>query len=650
MGLDMGYLAPLLLAVAVPLNAFAFLGRHHPVARVIAAATCILCTLRYLWWRWTVSMPEGQELWQQAWAWTFLGFETLSLLSTVMIFAFMSRRRDRSAEADAGQGSPLQDEPTDVFIATYNEERDILERTIVGALSIDHPDLRVWVLDDGARPWVKQLAEDLGAHYVFRVKGKHAKAGNVNNGLARALEVGRRPRFLLLLDADFVPARNILRRVLPLFAPEDVGIVQTPQHFFNPDPMQSSLLCASAWPDEQRFFFNEVLPCKDAWGAAFCCGTSAVFRVDALLACGGMATETVTEDMLTTFKMEEVGYRTVFLNERLSLGLAPEGLKEYITQRSRWCLGALQQIYTRWGFAGRGRISLVNRLSCLDGTLYWASGFIFKLMMIAAPLAYWWTGTAVIASTVEEMVFWLAPHVLAGLIFMAVLAGNRVLPVMTDVSQLLSAFAIARTVGTALVKPWGHPFKVTAKGASSDGVTIHWNFMMPHIVLGVGTVAGMVMNMSAQSPLNGTPGYTLNLFWSVFNVAVLAITCAVCVEPPKRRRDERFETTEEAWVERSDGPPVPCTMLDISVGGARLRRAEGWPASLDGVLVLDHGVLRLPFRAVRASGNELALRFDDDHRTRRRVIRKLFAGAYTNEVERISVTGTLLGVTRKVFG
>ena len=85
-----------------------------------------------------------------------------------------------------------------------------------------------------------------------------------------------------------------------------MAIVQTPQHFFNPDPIQSSLLGAKAWPDEQRFFFNYLLEAKDAWGAAFCCGTSAVVRVSALEAIGGMATETVTEDMLTTFKLKEL--------------------------------------------------------------------------------------------------------------------------------------------------------------------------------------------------------------------------------------------------------------------------------------------------------------------------------------------------------
>lgn len=246
-------------------------------------------------------MPDGQAEWQQIWAYVFLLFESATILSTCSVYAFMMRTRNRSADVDARSGSRLLSASVDVFVATYNEDRDILERTLVGATSIEHPDLRVWVLDDGARPWVAELAAELGCFYTSRVKGKHAKAGNVNNGLAVATSTGRKPDFMLLLDADFVAARHILRRTLPLFEEADVGIVQTPQHFFNPDPIQSNLLCATSWPDEQRFFYSHFLASKDAWGAAFCCGTSAVFRVAALQACGGMATATVTEDMLTAF-------------------------------------------------------------------------------------------------------------------------------------------------------------------------------------------------------------------------------------------------------------------------------------------------------------------------------------------------------------
>jgi cellulose synthase (UDP-forming) len=73
----------------------------------------------------------------------------------------------------------------------------------------------------------------------------------------------------------------------------------------------------------------------------------------------------------------------------LSMGLAPEGLHAYITQRSRWCLGAIQQIYTRWSFAGRARLRPISRLSSFDGTFYWIFTFPFKILMLTAPVLYW---------------------------------------------------------------------------------------------------------------------------------------------------------------------------------------------------------------------------------------------------------------------
>ncbi len=285
--------------------------------------------LRYLVWR-VQALPVTYSLFARGWAVLFVVIEIMNALTALLVLFFLSRTINRTPEADAAQDSPLLSAPTDVFIATYNEARSVLERTIVGALDIDHPDLRVWVLDDGARDWVRAMAEEMGALYVRRIKGKHAKAGNVNNGLKQALSIGRRPEFVLLLDADFIANRQILKRTLGLFETPDLGIVQTPQHFFNPDPVQVNLACTSVWPDEQRFFFNVLLPSKDAWGAAFLCGTSAVLRVKALEDVGGLATETVTEDTLTSYKMLEFGWRTILLNERLSLGLAPEGLSEYV--------------------------------------------------------------------------------------------------------------------------------------------------------------------------------------------------------------------------------------------------------------------------------------------------------------------------------
>ena len=84
--------------------------------------------------------------------------------------------------------------------------------------------------------------------------------------------------FIAILDADFVAKSQFLTRTLALMREKDVAVVQTPQHFFNPDPIQTNLALARVWPDEQRFFFDVVMASKDAWGGAFCCGTSSVLR------------------------------------------------------------------------------------------------------------------------------------------------------------------------------------------------------------------------------------------------------------------------------------------------------------------------------------------------------------------------------------
>jgi cellulose synthase (UDP-forming) len=605
--------------------------------RALAAFMCIAVSVRYLYWRIFFTFPFHQNLLQRSWAFAFLLMEVGSVLSCILVFFFMSRQINRTAEADAAWNSPLQRAPVDVFIATYNESKDILERTIIGAKSIQHSDLRVWLLDDGARPWAQQLAEELGALYISRVNGKHAKAGNVNNGLKYALSHGRKPEFILLLDADFIPARKILRRVMGLFEPHDIGIVQTPQHFFNADPLQANLVCTAVWPDEQRFFFNAVMPSKDAWDTAFCCGTSAVFRVAALEACSGMATETVTEDLLTSFRMREFGYRTIYLNERLSMGLAAENLGEFLTQRSRWCLGTIQQVFTRWSFFRINRVNLINRLSFFDSVLYWLTSAPFKFMLISAPVLYWLTGTSIIRASMPEILYWLAPTLAANLIFMHFAAGNRVLPIITDISQLITIFVVKRTIITAIVHPFGQAFKVTAKGMSSSGVVVRWDLLGRLAAMGLLTIAGVLLNIGKFAPSHGAEGYSMNLVWSIVNIALLGLGCVVCVELPQRRHDHRFVTGEKALVCLDDGCEISCKFENISLGGACLFREQGWSElSTSGTLLLEHDGLEVPFTVAGRRGQKIGLMFETDTTLHRALIRKIFTGDYHQEIDKIS--------------
>ena len=637
---------PALLAAGVPFLLFGMLGRDSPLARVGSLALCLGLSLRYVIWRWSLPWPDAGGGFQLGWAAAFLWVESLTIFSSSLAQVFLLRSRDRRAEA--GGPAPRR-AAVDVFICTYNEDAAILERTILCARAIRHADLRVWVLDDGNRPWVRALAGELGALYGFRVKGRHAKAGNVNHGLQLALSQGRRPEFILLLDADFAAHRDILARTLPLFAEPDVGIVQTPQHFFNPDPVQAGLLCARFWPDEQRFFFNTLLPAKDAWGAAFCCGTSAVFRVRAFKEAGGMATETVTEDMLTTFRFAELGWRTVYLNERLSAGLAPEGLAEYVSQRARWCLGAMQQLRTRWSFAGSARVSLMNRLSSLDTVLYWMVSFPMRLMLLAGPVLFWWTGTVTYAATGADLLAYLAPQVLAGVVVMGLLSDWRVAPILSDVNQLLIAVPVIGTVVTALVRPFGHPFRVTAKGQSRHGVTVHGRLLAPFAVLAALTAGGMLLATSPWSAARDAEGHALNVLWSLLNLVVLGSVMACCVEPPRPRGEERFATDEPATLLLAGGG-LHGRLEDLSTRGARLRVAGGVLPGDACTLLLDGGALRIPGRVVRGLDGGVAVGFDDDTALRRALTLRLYTGGYLNETENVALLPALGGMLRRVLG
>jgi cellulose synthase (UDP-forming) len=273
----------------------------------------------YLAWRVTGTLPEVGLNWPYLYASVFL---TLELIQAYCMYQFQSRlvfHSDRREEADRNEGWYGDAPPrVDILITTYNEAWSIVEKTVVGALAQDYPNLRVWVCDDGRRPEFRRRAEEIGAGYITRNQNQHAKAGNLNNALSHLRTLDEKPEFVAVLDADFVPLRRFVSRALTLLRDPKVGLVQTPQYHLNQDPLQSAFDVWQQWPDQQRYAFNVMLPAADARNAAYCCGTSFIARVEALTAIGDFPTEAVTEDMLTTIKMSMNGYRAMYLRDSRS--------------------------------------------------------------------------------------------------------------------------------------------------------------------------------------------------------------------------------------------------------------------------------------------------------------------------------------------
>ena len=229
----------LALGMLVPL----LLSREKTWHRALLFAVCAVLTARYLYWRAAYTLAPLDLTFDCLASWSFFAIECAACLSSLSAFLILSRHRDRKQEADRQQDwwEPEPAPKVAVLIPTYNEERDVLERTIVGALALDYPDFSVHVLDDSRRDWLKDYCVAQGVTYVSRPENTGAKAGNMNHALRQMAEEDTAPSFIAVLDADFVPHSNFLKRTVALLKDEKVGLVQTPQHFFNSDPIQHNL-------------------------------------------------------------------------------------------------------------------------------------------------------------------------------------------------------------------------------------------------------------------------------------------------------------------------------------------------------------------------------------------------------------------------
>ena len=537
-------------AGSVAIASLVWLDRNNALHRTIVCSIAILLMWRYMIWRLFGSLPEQGLTLDYCVGIIFVSGEVLSMLSTTMSLFFLTKIRNRTPDVEANlpwlqrQPAPL----VDVLICTYNENRLILEQTIVGAMSMNHSNARVWICDDGRREWLRQLCKEHGCGYITRKDNAHAKAGNINNALVYLCDLGTPPEFISILDADFVPKPDFLTRCLALMKDPSVGIVQTPQHFVNPDPIQGNLALSRVWPDEQRYFFDVLMASKDAWGAAFCCGTSSVIRVNPLMQIGGFPTDSVTEDYLVTLRLRQIGYQTIYLNEQLSLGLAPEGLKEYITQRSRWCLGFVQICRGKSGpLRLQNRLTFVDRVILTETFLYWSAAHAFRLLALIIPILFLLFGIQAVHASFRDVLSYFLPCFIVQMSILGWMTQARVMPIMADVSQLIAAHSVLKAVVMGLFNPVGQKFKVTAKGGNRDVLFVEWSLLrMLLAYLGL-TIVAVISAFGLNGGWSLQESSSIALFWSWYNILLLTLTCLVCIEQPRKRKAERLQSGDRRY-------------------------------------------------------------------------------------------------------
>jgi cellulose synthase (UDP-forming) len=535
-----------------------------PLATTVLAVGSMAVSARYVGWRLTTIGTAALDL-ETGLGALLLAAEAYALL-TLGLGYLQSVATLRRAPA------PLPPDPStwptvDVFIPTFSEPLEVVRATVLAARSLDWPrkQLRVWLLDDGRRPAFRAFAAQAGVGYLTRPDNAHAKAGNINAALRRT-----RGDFVAVFDCDHVPTRSFLQLTMGWFLRDRrLALVQTPHHFYSPDPFERNLGNFRQVPNEGELFYGLIQPANDLWNAAFFCGSCAVLRRSALEAVGGIAVETVTEDAHTALRLHRAGHRSAYLSVPQAAGLATDTLSAHIGQRIRWARGMAQIFRIENPLLGRG-LTLAQRLCYLAAMLHFFSG-IPRIVFLVAPLWYLFFGLHVFNALPIVTLAYALPHIAHAVVANVRIQRRYRRAFWSQVYETCLSFYLVIPTTLALVDPKAGRFNVTAKGGLTERTYFDWRIVRPHLALTGLLVAGLAVGACRLWAGIGEPdAVAVNMLWSCYSLALIGATLLVARERRQVRTAPRVSVRLPALLQLASGHTVAAQTVDLSRGGARL--------------------------------------------------------------------------------
>jgi len=565
--------------------------RRGPSLRLLLVGLSLAVSFRYIWWRGHETLnwfgnPAEVVL---SLALFLAEFYAIVAMAVGYFQTSISRRRESVPLWKFGGEMPS----VDVFIPTFNEDVHIVRRTVVGALEMDYPNKKVYLLDDGRRDEMRVLAEELGCQYMTRPNNRAAKAGNLNLALSKT-----RGDLVAIFDADHVPVRAFLQLTVGFFLENKrLGLVQTPHHFYNPDPFERNLYLHRVVPNEGTLFYHRIQRGLDFWKSSFFCGSCGVLKREALADVGGVAEETVTEDAHTALKMHAKGWESAYLDIPQAAGLAAERYSAYVSQRVRWSRGMVQILARDMPLLKRG-LTLGQRINYFAASFYFLFG-LPRIVFILAPAAFLVFGLHPLLGNVWEVLIYVGPHLLLGWMNGMAINRNTRHSFWPEVFEAAIAPYTALVTTLALLTPDYGTFNVTAKGGIQETAELHWRPALPVLALLAVCIAGFVFLPIRMADADIATVLVVGLIWNAYNFFIVAAATAVAFERPQRRRTTRVPCRQKAIVavhpqagETRRRPKVlRGKMVDLSEGGARfrLRTSERLPDRVELTVVSNFG-------------------------------------------------------------
>jgi hypothetical protein len=337
-----------------------------------------------------------------------------------------------------------------VQLPVYNEA-NVVARLIDAACSLDYPPerLEIQLLDDSDDETSRIAADRVAYWRRLGRRIEHVRRGGRQGYKAGALAEGvRRARgdFFLVLDADFVPRADLLRRILPPLSDPRVGMVQAAWSYLNAD--SSWLTRAQALLLDAHFHIEHEARYRSGLFFNFN-GTAGMWRRECIEGAGGWRAATLTEDLDLSYRAQLAGWRFVFLADVDVPSEIPMGMSAVEVQQARWTQGGVQTARMLLPRIWRSRLSLALKA---EATAHLAGHAVHPVTLLLGvalcAVAFSGLGREWLPGWLHA--FGLAAATVPSVAFAATAGVLRGVPLLRLPSRILGAMALGIGLGVPL--------------------------------------------------------------------------------------------------------------------------------------------------------------------------------------------------------
>jgi cellulose synthase (UDP-forming) len=285
-------------------------------------------------------------------------------------------------------------------------------------------------------------------------------------------------------------------------------------------------------------------------------------------------------------------------------------------------------------FSRTSRLTALDRLSLIDAFMAWTAVYLSRAVMLLLPVLTLAFDLHPFQATTADLMREFAPFYLWQSLTMYWISSGRSAPVLSDLGQFIVMPQILRACVAGLLRPVGQKFQVTAKGGDRSKRFVEWSLMRPFLALIVFTVAVIVRTFYFDDRADVVSHAGPALFWCWYNLTVLTLVCFVCVEQPRHRAAERFESREIAKVHSAQAERT-VQLVNLSLTGAKIAGLP--PGKIGEPVQLEFEDLCVDGVIVRVEAKAYAVAFAQDAATREAMIRRFYSHDYVKPIQEIKL-------------